>query len=74
MDADGSLFDAALLSAVAAFSHCKFAIAWIFLSFFVVITCPMRDNKTVLYILSYFEIGKGRHVKAKFLKGFRYQR
>lgn len=25
LDADGALFDAALLSAVAAFSHCKFA-------------------------------------------------
>ena len=50
MDADGASFDTALLSAVAAFSHCKFAIAWIFLSIPVVITCPMRDNNIVLYI------------------------
>lgn len=30
LDADGALFDTALLSAVAAFSHCKFVKALVF--------------------------------------------
>lgn len=35
LDADGSLFDAALLAAVAAFSHCKICMIYIFITFFL---------------------------------------